>query len=144
MLRTKRPSDEIPTSSMADIAFLLIIFFMLTVTFAAQKGLDFAFDHDNHEVRVIEPVEAVLVEILPSGSLHVDRRPMDRAELLGYLAPKLERNPLKPVILSPYPDASYGSMVEIYDLLRQGRDVLGLSHDIQVALPTAREIASWI
>lgn len=30
---------EIPTASMADIAFLLIIFFMLTTVFATEKGL---------------------------------------------------------------------------------------------------------
>ena len=35
-------SDEIPTASMADVTFLLIITFMLTSTFAASRGLDFA------------------------------------------------------------------------------------------------------
>ena len=38
----KDVSDEIPTSSMADIAFLLIIYFMITTTCAATRGLDFA------------------------------------------------------------------------------------------------------
>ena len=32
-------SDEIPTSSMADIAFLLLIFFLVTTTFPKDKGL---------------------------------------------------------------------------------------------------------
>ncbi len=34
--------DEIPTASMADIAFLLIIYFMVTTTFAATRGIDFS------------------------------------------------------------------------------------------------------
>ena len=34
-------SAEIPTSSMADIAFLLIVFFLLTSVFATTKGLSF-------------------------------------------------------------------------------------------------------
>ena len=38
----ERPEAEIPTASMADIAFLLIIFFMVTAVFSATKGLDFA------------------------------------------------------------------------------------------------------
>ena len=36
-----RSGAEIPTSSMADIAFLLIIFFMLTAVFATTEGLQF-------------------------------------------------------------------------------------------------------
>ena len=39
----KTPEEpEIPTASMADIAFLLIIFFMLTTVFSVTKGLDFS------------------------------------------------------------------------------------------------------
>ena len=41
-LRQNKPEDEIPTSTMADIAFLLIIYFMVTTTFAATRGLDFS------------------------------------------------------------------------------------------------------
>ena len=141
-LRTRRPSDEIPTSSTADIAFLLVIYFMLTVTFSASKGLDFALPEDQ-DTDVIEPLEAVLVEVLPGGDLRVDGRPMVLGELLGYLAPKLAVNPGKPVILRPLPDATYGSMVAVYDLLRQGREALGLERDIQIALPTEREMAEF-
>ncbi|MCH7495135.1 MAG: biopolymer transporter ExbD, partial [Candidatus Marinimicrobia bacterium] len=36
--RKKRPA-EIPTSSMADIAFLLLIFFLVTTTIDMDKGL---------------------------------------------------------------------------------------------------------
>ena len=37
--KKQRVSDEIPTSSMADIAFLLLIFFLVTTTFPKDKGL---------------------------------------------------------------------------------------------------------
>ena len=45
MSRRRRPrrsiESEIPTSSTGDIAFLLIIFFMVTASFAVTKGLAF-------------------------------------------------------------------------------------------------------
>lgn len=134
--------DLIPTSSMADIAFLLVIYFMITVTFAATKGLDLALPPDETEIEVV-PEESVLVDVLADGSLRVDGHPMALAGLLGYLAPKLERNPKKPVILHPDPKASYGAMVAVYDELRQGRQKLGLSEEIRIALPTEREVAQF-
>jgi len=133
-------SDEIPTSSMADIAFLLIIFFMVTTTFAATRGLDLRFPEEDKPTPEVDPVEAVLVEVLRGGSLVVDRRPMELAGLLGYLRPKLERNRFKPVIVKPRPDAEYGHMVDVLDELRQGREMLGLAEHITVALPTEREV----
>ena len=47
-MRIKRNNvdEEIPTSSMADIAFLLIIYFMVTTTFAATRGIDFSLPQE--------------------------------------------------------------------------------------------------
>ena len=137
-----RPSDEIPTSSMADIAFLLIIYFMVTTTFNATRGLDFAPPEEDDNPPVIEKEESVLIEIQPSGELIVDQRPMQLEDLLEYLKPKLERNPEKPVIIRPEPTAPYGGMVKVMDELRQGKDKLGLKEEIRISLPTQREIDS--
>ena len=40
-LKRKKGDARIPDDSMADIAFLLIIFFILTTTFSVNKGFDF-------------------------------------------------------------------------------------------------------
>ena len=58
-LRKDPPAAEIPTSSMADIAFLLIIFFMVTAVFSATKGLEFMLPKDDNEAPP-ESEEAVL------------------------------------------------------------------------------------
>ena len=136
--RETNVSDEIPTSSMADIAFLLIIYFMLTTTFAATRGLDFALPEEDDSPPMIEPEEAVLIEIQPAGNLVVDQRPMDLGDVLEYLQPKLENNPKKPVIIQPDPAANYGSMVRVFDELRQGPDKIG--HEVNISVPTRREI----
>ncbi len=141
-LQREKPNDEIPTSSMADIAFLLIIYFMITTTFTATRGLDFAPPKDDDNPAVIEKEESVLIEILPSGDLIVDQNPMLLDDVLEYLRPKLERNPEKPVIIHPEPAAPYGRMVEVMDELRQGKEKLGLKDEIRISLPTQREIDS--
>ncbi len=73
-MRFKRDSvsEEIPTASMADIAFLLIIYFMVTTTFAATRGLDFSLPQDDEDTPLVDKEESVLIEIQPGGALLVD------------------------------------------------------------------------
>ena len=142
-IKVQRPSDEIPTSSMADIAFLLIVYFMVTTTFAATRGLDFALPKDDDTPPIVEKEDSVLIEIQPDGHLVVDQKPMELGEILEYLEPKLQNNPKKPVIIKPAPEAPYGMMVAVFDVLRQGKDKLELEKDINVSIPTQREIESF-
>jgi biopolymer transport protein ExbD len=91
--RARAVSDEIPTSSMADIAFLLIVYFLITMAFTVTRGLDFALPHDRDEPREIQRVESVLIEVLPTGKLLVDSRSQPIEELLDYLRPRLLQDP---------------------------------------------------
>lgn len=138
----RRQLSEIPTSSMADVAFLLLIYFLVSTTFAATRGLDFTFP-ERDDSRPVEPVESVLVEVQGADVLVVDGRPMPLADLLAYLHPKLERDPSKPVIVKAESAAPYGALVDVLDELRQARDRLGLVQDVTIALPTEREAAQF-
>jgi biopolymer transport protein ExbD len=139
--KREKVNDEIPTASMADIAFLLIIYFMVTTTFAATRGLDFALPKDEDNPPMIEKEESVLVEIDSLGNLIVDAEPMKLEGLLDYLKPKLERNPMKPVIIRPDPSAPYGAMVSVFDELRQGAEK-GVEVK-NISIPTQREIEAF-
>jgi biopolymer transport protein ExbD len=139
--RETKVTDEIPTASMADVSFLLIVFFMITSTFAATRGLDFALPEQEDNPPVVEKEESVLVEIQPGGQLLVDGTPMPLDGVLDYLRPKLERNPLKPVIIRPDPASEYGYMVDVFDELR-----LGAEKGVEVkniSIPTQREIQAF-
>jgi len=140
-LKRDQVSEEIPTSSMADIAFLLIIYFMVTTTFAATRGLDFSLPQDDESQPLVEKEESVLIEIHPGGRLVVDGSNLELDEILDYLKPKLERNPMKPVIIRPDPNAPYGYMVDVFDELRSGA-----AEGVEVkniSVPTQREIEAF-
>ena len=139
--RETKFDDEIPTSSMADIAFLLIIYFMVTTTFTATRGLDFALPEDDDTPPVIEKEDSVLIAIEPAGNLVVDKKPMMLNEVLEYLRPKLEVNPKKPVIIRPDPASQYHFMVEVLDELRAAKD-RGFAEEIRISIPTQREVDS--
>jgi biopolymer transport protein ExbD len=60
MRRKKRAGSEIPTASMADIAFLLLVFFLTTTVFDEEKGLP-----------IVLPEAAETVEVSQKNILHL-------------------------------------------------------------------------
>jgi biopolymer transport protein ExbD len=90
-MKLKRDKEPvvIPTSSMADIAFLLIIFFMVTTVFSATKGLEFKLPKEDDSTPP-ESEEAVFIKVYPNSSITVDCKPMGPENILDYLEPKLK------------------------------------------------------
>jgi biopolymer transport protein ExbD len=141
-LKRKPDESEIPTSSMADIAFLLIIFFMVTAVFSATKGLEFKLPKDDNAPPDTE--EAVFVKVGADGSVLVDCKPMELDEILPYLEPKLLRNPEKPVILYTDGQAEYQSMISVYDVLGEPKmDTHGYKVK-NISVPTQSEVQEYI
>jgi biopolymer transport protein ExbD len=130
---------------MADIAFLLIIFFMVTSVFSATKGLELALPTDDNSPPDPTPDPAVFIHV-QADRVVVDCREMGVNEILPYLEPKLLRNPNKPVILYTDPEATYQSMISVYDVLA-GTGVENSQHSFKVteiAVPTQRDIDEYI
>ena len=120
-IKKKEVPSEIFTGSMADISFLLIIYFMVTSAFSATRGLDFALPEDT-DTPEIKQEDSIDVHVLRGGAIEVDGKGMPLEGLLPYCLEKLKQNPEKPVILRTDPDATYGDMIRVFDTLRQAKD----------------------
>ena len=129
-------SPEIPTSSMADIAFLLIIFFMLTAVFTSNQGLQFAFPKEDPTRLDVQPEEAVHIKITGEQQYLVDKTPMSLGAMASYVEAKMGQNPSKPVIIQTQGHVPYRVMIEVFDLLRQ-MEVKNIS------VPTESEVERW-
>lgn len=138
----KQTTAEIPTASMADIAFLLIIFFMVTTVFSATKGLEFKLPKEE-DIPDIERQEAVYIKVNPNSSITVDGKPMEIDDILPYLQPKLVNWPDKPIILHTDPEAPYSAMVNVYDVLKRGKQIIGIEVK-NINIPTNSEIEEYI
>jgi biopolymer transport protein ExbD len=59
----RRVSTEIPTSSQSDIAFLLIIFFVITTSFALKTGIQLELPKKTDTVKTVsmEQIDKVLI-----------------------------------------------------------------------------------
>ena len=129
-------APEVPTSSMADIAFLLIIFFMLTAVFTSNRGLQFAFPKEDPTRLDVQPEEAVHIKIMGEQQYLVDKTPMSLDSLAGYVEAKMGQNPSKPVIIQTQGHVPYRVMIEVFDVLRQ-LEVKNIS------VPTESEVERW-
>ena len=128
---------------MADIAFLLIIFFMVTAVFSATKGLDFKLPQDDDNSPP-ESEEAVFIKVNPDSSIYVDCQPMEPEGILPYLEPKLLRNPEKPVILYTDAYAQYQAMITVYDELGSAKIETHGYKVKNISVPTQSEVAEYI
>jgi biopolymer transport protein ExbD len=137
-IKKKDIQSEIFTGSMADISFLLIIYFMITSAFSTDRGLDFALPEDT-QTPEIKQEDSIDVHVLRGGAIEVDGTGLSLEGLLPYVADKLKQNPDKPVILRTDPDATYGDMIRVFDELRQASDKIGLEIKT-ISIPTRREI----
>ena len=137
-IKKKEVPSEIFTGSMADISFLLIIYFMITSAFSATRGLDFALPEDT-QTPEIKKEDSIDVHVLRGGAIQVDGEGIALEGLLIYVANKLKQNPDKPVILRTDPDATYGDMIRVFDELRQAPSKIDMEIKT-ISIPTRREI----
>ena len=72
-------AEIIPTASMADITFLLIIFFMVGTVFNVEKGIEMSLPQSTVQQDISE--ENVIISIDVKGKLFVDGEPADLGEI---------------------------------------------------------------
>ncbi len=136
--RRSSPQADVPTASMPDVAFLLVIFFMITATFAASKGLDLNLPGQQQpDGPEVAPQEIVQLHVF-ADHVQLDCSPVDVGEVAGRLRSILSRKPDLPVVLVVEPDVAYKRMIAVYDKLLELRDS-GLLHEIHMPMRQDRE-----
>ncbi len=120
---------EIPTASMADIAFLLIIFFMLTTIFSRAKGLKMVLPEKAEETVKIKTENMMRIFINPEGKLFIDDAITETpiTEIQKLVQERIRENPKTVVLIKTNIQAPYKKMIEVYDeVLQAGADKVAL------------------
>jgi biopolymer transport protein ExbD len=126
MKKKNRPSGEIPTSSMADIAFLLLVFFLVTTVFDEQRGLRIVLPEAQQEVEVSQRNILHLL-IQPNGLVHVRRgespqvQQVQAAQIGAIWRQEFAGNPNLIAAVKTSPQAPYRFMVDVLDQLQAAR-----------------------
>ncbi|MEJ2202766.1 MAG: biopolymer transporter ExbD [Gemmatimonadota bacterium] len=120
--KKSKVSDEIPTASMADIAFLLLIFFLVTTVFPKDKGLAIVLPEESEEVAVSQKNILHLI-VQPNGFVTVKRgesqqeQQMRAQEVEGLWRQEVATNPNLIAAVKTHPDAPYRFMMDVLDAL---------------------------
>jgi len=122
--RKKEALGELRMDSTADVAFLLLIFFIVTTIFAAEQGLTLVLPGKQKEktdtVKVKESnIATIFVQI--DNTVTLDRKPIEVNHIKRAIEDRILSNPKLVVLLKIHPNADYGRMVACLDELRLAR-----------------------
>ena len=115
-------SSEIPTASMADIAFLLMIFFLVTTTFPKDRGLAIVLPEEGVEAQVSQRNILHLI-VQPNGIIDVRRgdspqiQQLRPQEIEAVWRQEVTANPNVIAAVKTHPEAPYRYMIDVLDAL---------------------------
>ena len=111
--------QAIPTSSMADIAFLLLIFFMVSTVFVRYRGLPVRLPHAEatREIRTRRNITQIWVA--HDGKIAIDDRIVELGSVAPMIHQKLVDNPRIIVSLKCDAKTPYGNVSQVMEELRK-------------------------
>ena len=120
--RTKELEANIPTASMADIAFLLIVFFMISTVFQVDRT-DVILPHSDKMTRSDVVKESAFVVIREDGQIKasdgVEDSELVNLEDVGVLAAGwMQKRPNQPVVIKADSRAKYRLIDDVLQHLR--------------------------
>ncbi len=105
-------------ASMSDIAFLLIIFFMVTSVFTLRDGLHLALPDTSKKPVFVSSKNVVTVALQESGEITWDNSPIDEASFEEKLRNSFAENPKLTVLLKVSAKTPYHRSVTVIDRVR--------------------------
>jgi biopolymer transport protein ExbD len=121
--KKKRPGIRIDMTPMVDVAFLLLIFFMVTTVFRKPLAMEINLPEAEAELKVAES-NVLTIFVDPQDRLW-ERFASDPPESVAWegMVPLLEQsaaaNPQLVVLVEVHPEARYDSMVRMMDTLEE-------------------------
>ena len=90
--KKRRNTEEVNSSSMADIAFLLLVFFLVTTTISMDKGITLVLPAEGNEMEVNQ-TNIVNILVNEVGKVLVDDKPTKMAHIKAKAERKISSNP---------------------------------------------------
>ena len=118
MAKRRFKGGEIPTSSMADIAFLLLIFFLVTTTIDMDKGLGIVLPAEGEELE-IKKTNILNCLINSQGNVLLGGEPIAIKDINREIRRRLAKNDKLIISVKALEKTKYGDYVAVIDQLKR-------------------------
>lgn len=121
--KKSKVSDEVPTSSMADIAFLLLIFFLVTTVFPKDSGLQIVLPEEAEQVEVSQR-NILHINVQENGLVTIRRgestaeQTVQPSEIEPLWRTEVAANPNLIASVRTHPEAAHRHMIAVLDALQ--------------------------
>lgn len=118
--RITRPQEELNMSTISDIVFLLLIYFMVVTVFQQDIGMPFVLPAatEQQEIVKIKESNTATIEIGASNVVTLQGIPVPINALQRDLEKRLTENPKLVVIVQNHPMSDYGIFASVLDEIR--------------------------
>ena len=117
--RLKGNDSKIPLGALPDIVFLLLIFFLITTTIDAEKGISLVLPPNNADTKPIPKDLLANILINASGQILVDREIVKIENLDEIIRNRLRKKPKLIVSLLTDRKTNYQVYIKVLDKLKQ-------------------------
>lgn len=113
---THRPLSVFSYSSLTDIVFLLLIFFLLSSSFVLQTGIKVQLPKSATAEQ--QPQTQIVITVTTDGRIYLNTEQLTVDALGARLAPLVSRDPEKLVIIKADQSVSLQSAVQVMDIAK--------------------------
>ena len=117
---SRRPVQEINSSSMADIAFLLLVFFLVTTTISMDKGISLVLPSEGNELEV-NKTNIVNILVNEAGKVLLDDKPTRLKDIKGIAERRITQNDKVIFSVQTHPRTKYQVYVLVLDQLKSAK-----------------------
>ncbi len=103
---------------MSDIAFLLLVFFIVTTIFALEEGIPLVLPARSSEVAKVKQKNILEIKAYPDGSVVAEGENVGLAGIRSLVERRLAENDKLIVVIVTHPDSEYGLMVDLLDEIK--------------------------
>ena len=118
MRRKRSKLKQIPSASMADIAFLLLVFFLVTTTISMDKGIGQVLPAIGEELEV-NPRNITKVLVNAAGQVLHDEELVPMNQLRARIRNMLAQNDKLIVSVKTHPMTKHQVYIDVLDQLKQ-------------------------
>jgi len=116
--KRKRSAAEIPTGSLADMAFLLLIFFLVVTTIGSDKGIDLVLPPDG-DVKEIPKQNIMNILINDNGDILIDEESRQLNQVMDIVKNRIQKNDKLIVSVKTTRLTPYRIFIAVLDQLKQ-------------------------